>query len=372
MIDDAKRLRRFRDHLQGEVDSAWLYDALARVEPDEPRRALFERLAAVERKHVDVWRGLLADAGVDPGDRGPSLRARAMAAIAARFGPSAILSALVREEAREVAGYLALSKGGLGTAVTGAAQRLARESSEHADELRKLTGRAGEAWHRTESGGFLRNVVYGFNDGLTANFGLVAGIVGAQAGTHVVLVAGIAGTIADALSMGASGYLAAKSEREVYEHEIAIERDEIQLMPDVEEEEMALLYEMRGIAPPTARRMAAELMRDPERALEEKTRDELGIAPAHASPLREGWITGCATAVGALIPVAPFLVWDGATAIVVSFAVSMLSHFGVGAGRSWFTGRGVLRSGADMIAVGLGVSIVGYVVGEVVSQLLLG
>jgi VIT1/CCC1 family predicted Fe2+/Mn2+ transporter len=172
--------------------------------------------------------------------------------------------------------------------------------------------------------------------------------------------------------MGASGYLAAKSEQEVYEHEIALERDEIRLMPEVEEEEMALLYEMRGIASPTARRMAADLMRDPERALEEKTREELGISAARSSPLREGWITGCATAIGALIPVAPFLVWDGTTAIVLSFVVSMLSHFGVGAGRSYFTGRGVLRSGADMIAVGLGVSVVGYFVGEIVTGWLVG
>jgi predicted membrane protein (TIGR00267 family) len=118
--------------------------------------------------------------------------------------------------------------------------------------------------------------------------------------------------------------------------------------------------------------MAAELMRDPERALEEKTREELGITEAHASPLREGCITGSATAVGALIPVAPFLVWDGTAAIATSFAVSMLSHFAVGAGRSYFTGRSILRSGADMIAVGLGVSIVGYVVGELVADLLLG
>jgi predicted membrane protein (TIGR00267 family) len=371
-VTERKKVARWRSHLQSEVDSAYLYDALASAEDDAKRRSLFERLAAVERKHVELWRRVLAGEGIDPGERGPSLRARGMAWVAARFGSDAILSALVREEAREVAGYLTLAKTREAAAIASAATRLARESSEHADELRKLTGLEGEAWHRTESGGFLRNVVYGFNDGLTANFGLVAGIVGASAGTHVVLVAGIAGTIADALSMGASGYLAAKSEREVYEHEIAIERDEIRLMPDVEEEEMALLYEMRGVGAGTARKMAAELMRDPERALEEKTREELGITEAHASPLREGCITGSATAVGALIPVAPFLVWDGTAAIATSFAVSMLSHFAVGAGRSYFTGRSILRSGADMIAVGLGVSIVGYVVGELVADLLLG
>src|SRR5206468_3133778 len=100
-----------------------------------------------------------------------------------------------------------------------------------AETLGGMAGRSGEPWHRTESGGFLRNVVYGFNDGLTANFGLVAGVIGAAVAPHVVAVSGVAGMIADALSMGSSGYLAAKSEREVYAHEIEMEREEIKMMP---------------------------------------------------------------------------------------------------------------------------------------------
>jgi predicted membrane protein (TIGR00267 family) len=111
-------------------------------------------------------------------------------------------------------------------------------------------------------------------------------------------------------------------------------------------------------------------MRDPERALEEKVREELKIGVAHATPLREGWITGVATAVGAFIPVAPFLVLSGAAAVWVAFAVAMLSHFAVGAARSFFTGRGVFRSGIDMFVVGLGVAVVGYVVGDLVAKLL--
>src|SRR5256886_15978957 len=101
--------------------------------------------------------------------------------------------------------------------------RLAKEAAAHAETLAGLAGRAAEPWHKTGSGGFLRNVVYGFNDGLTANFGLVAGVIGAAAAPHIILLSGIAGMIADALSMGSSGYLAAKSEQEVYDHEIAIE-----------------------------------------------------------------------------------------------------------------------------------------------------
>jgi len=111
----------------------------------------------------------------------------------------------------------------------------------HAETLAGLAGRSAEPWHQTSSGGFLRNVVYGFNDGLTANFGLVAGVIGAAVAPHFILISGVSGMFADALSMAASGFLAAKSEQEVYDHEIAMEREEISLMPEIEEEELSLL-----------------------------------------------------------------------------------------------------------------------------------
>src|SRR5207237_2607522 len=150
-------------------------------------------------------------------------------------------------------------------------------SAEHATTLAGIAGKQGEPWHRTSSGGFLRNVVYGFNDGLTANFGLVAGVIGATLAAHSVAVAGVAGLIADALSMGSSGYLAAKSEREVYDYEIAMERDEIALMPEIERDELALIYEAKGMDVDSAHRLATEVMADPERMLEEQVQEELKI-----------------------------------------------------------------------------------------------
>jgi len=229
-----------------------------------------------------------------------------------------------------------------------------------------MAGRAGEPWHRAESGGFLRNVVYGFNDGLTANFGLVAGMIGATASQahQTVVLAGIAGLIADALSMGASGYLAAKSEQEVYEYEIAMERTEVELMPEVERDELALMYEAKGMERTAAQELATTVMSDPKRMLDEQVQEELKIGEQAASPLREGWVTGLATAVGAFIPVFPFLIMRGLDAMIASFVIAMLSHFLVGAARSVFTGRSVLRSGLDMFVVGLGVAVAGYYVGE--------
>jgi VIT1/CCC1 family predicted Fe2+/Mn2+ transporter len=242
----------------------------------------------------------------------PSRAARFRGWLARRVGGSVLLPMLLAEEGREVKGYLQLYDATGDGAVRPTALRLAQESKEHAQTLSRLSGREGEPWHRTGAGRFLRNVVYGFNDGLTANFGLVAGMIGAQGSMelagHAVVVAGLAGTMADALSMGASGYLAAKSEREVFEHEIAMEREEIRLMPDLEREELSLLYQAKGIPEVQANALATQLMSDPDRALDEKVREELRIGEASSTPMREAWVTGTATALGAIIPVAPLLV----------------------------------------------------------------
>ena len=363
----------FEHHWQDEADAAFLYRALASVEPDLKKRDVYSRLAAVEDRHVEIWAGLLTDLGHAPRPFRPTARARLLAWLGRRFGPGFLLPHLLREEGREVKGYLDLHRQTpSGAPGGGEALLLARESAEHASELAGISGRSSEPWHRTSSGGFLRNVVYGFNDGLTANFGLVAGVIGATAASQhrAVVVAGVAGLIADALSMGSSGYLAAKSEQEVYQNEISMERTEIELMPEVERDELALIYEAKGMHRDAAHALATEVMADPQRMLEEQVQEELKIGDAHTSPMREAWLTGLATAVGALIPVFPFFFLTGMAAMITSFALAMASHFLVGAARSIVTGRGVFRSGLDMFIVGLGVAVVGYYVGQWVASLL--
>ncbi len=313
-------------HWQDEADAAYLYLALAGQESDPHRKDVYIKLAGVEERHVQIWSKLLGEQGHKVDHARPSLNAKLRAWFGRRFGTRYLLPMLLREEGEEVKGYLDLYKGSSLPAAQEVSLQLAKESAAHAGTLADLAGKGAEPWHKTGSGGFLRNVVYGFNDGLTANFGLVAGMIGAAAQPHVIMISGVAGMIADALSMGSSGYLAAKSEQEVWEHEIAMEKEEIRLMPEVEQEEMAL------------------------------------------QPFREGWITGVATAVGAFIPVAPFLFLQGRAAIWLAFTIAMLSHFAVGAARSFFTGRGVIRSGIDMFVIGVGVAAVGYLVGDFVAK----
>jgi len=365
-----KKHKTWLSHLGEEVDAAFLYEVLEQRCSPGPERESYRRLAQIEKKHVEAWKTLLSEHEKQLAVPGPSIRARLMARLAAVTGTGWLRQVMLREEGNEVKSYLALYRKAEDTPTQEIALRLARDSAGHAESLNDLTGQSGEPWHQTNSGGILRNVVYGFNDGLTANFGLIAGVIGARATDHFILISGAAGLIADALSMGASGYLAAKSEQEVYDHEIGMEAEEIRLMPELEQEELAVIYQAKGMPQAAAEQLAAEIMKSPEKALEEKVREELGLATEKLQPLKEAWLTGTATAIGALIPLIPFVFLKGDAAIVLAFVLAMTAHFGVGALRSLFTGRGLWRSGWEMLLVGMGVAVVGYLLGSAITHLL--
>lgn len=368
---DAKTIKTWKHHLQDEIDASFLYSAFANLEPDPDRKDILLELAEVENRHVARWEEMLTSYDVKIKKGQPTFKAKFWAWYARKFGSTFPLARMLNEEADEVKDYLTLYRNSTLVDAQETALDLAKESAMHTESLKELTGTSDEPWHKIESGGMLGNIVYGFNDGLTANFGLLAGIVAATSETPHILVGGIVGTVADSLSMGASGYLAAKSEQEVYEHEIEMEREEIRLMPEIEEDELTLIYASRGIPKEQARLLAKEVMSDPDRALQEKIQAELKIGETHTTPFKEGWITGFATAIGAFIPVAPFLFTTVETAIWISFSVAMISHFAVGAARSLFTGRGLIRSGIDMFVVGLGVAGVGFLVGKLLERYVL-
>lgn len=368
---DSKTIKIWKRRLQEEVDAAFLYHTLVNLVADEKKKELYKKLASIEEKHINVWVEHLKKNSIKFYELKPTLKAKLISSISKKYGPSLLTKMMLREESSEVKSYLNLYKNSHSTQTKDIALKLARDSASHAKSLMHSNGEQYEPWHTAESGGLLRNIVYGFNDGLTANFGLIAGVIGASAQPHIILISGIAGMIADALSMGSSGYLAAISEKEVYEHEKAMEAEEIKLMPELETEELALIYEAKGISRDEALHRAKEIMQNPQQALEDKMHEELGLAERSISPLTEGWVTGISTAIGALIPIFPFFFFDGAIAIWTSFVISMLSHFAVGAARSFFTGRGIFRSGFDMFIVGFGVAAVGYVIGDLVLKFLM-
>jgi VIT1/CCC1 family predicted Fe2+/Mn2+ transporter/rubrerythrin len=358
------------EHYRDERDAAYLYRALAAAEPNPSLSELFAKLAVVEDRHSDRWEELFRASGRPLPAYRTARRTRLLAWAAKRFGTSLVLPMMLAEEGREVQAYLGLARHSRHQQTHAAALEIANDSAVHARELSEAMGREGEPWHVGGSGGYLRSVVYGFNDGLTANFGLVAGVLGADVAPHIVIISGVAGAIADALSMGSSGYLAAKSESEVHAHQTEIERQEMKLMPDLEQEELAVIYESKGLTPELARETARAIMQEPAKALDTMIREELNIHPAALAPLREGLVTGTATAVGAFIPIVPFVVLEHWPAVWASLVLSMGAHFAIGAARSLFTGRGVWSSGRDMFLVGFGVAAIGYIIGELVTRML--
>lgn len=360
---------RWKSYWQEEVDAAYLYNALSSKTENETERSAFVKLSGIEDRHAAAWKKLLLDKGEKLPKAQPSLKAKLMAATQKYLGNRLLLNWMKKEESTEVKSYLNLYKSSADEKIKNLALDLARDSALHAGELGTMTNTTAEPWHRTESGGMLRNVVYGFNDGLTANFGLIAGMIGAGTQAHIILLSGLAGALADALSMASSGYLAAKSEKEVYDKERRMEADEILLMPELETEELAAVYESKGIDSRKALSMAKEIMQNPELALEEQVREELGISVSEISPLKEAWVTGLATAIGAVIPVIPFLFTSGKIAIWLSLSLAMITHFCVGAARSFFTGKGLWKSGWEMLVVGFGVAGAGYFLGEWLTKM---
>lgn len=357
------------EHWRDEADAVYLYAALApRMAAPDARRAL-EEIAREEARHRDYFAERLRGTPLPPD--APSLRARGFVALAHVLGPHLVLGLLRVAEGREVARFLReVAEAPAGDVPDATFAAIARETAEHAQRLGHLTGVRGDPWHRAEAGGVVRSVVYGFNDGLTANFGLIAGVVGASVSRHVVLLTGLSGLVASAFSMAASGYLAATSQREVDTNEINVQRAELTLWPDREEHYLATLYQEKGLSPDEAGVAAHRVMGDPEVALRELAREKLGITGGGESALREGLTTGLATTIGALIPLLPYFVGGGRVAAGVAFVIAMTAHFLVGAARSALTGRGWFRSGFDMFAVGLGVAAVGYGVGYLLTGVL--
>ena len=338
---------------------------------------IYQRLAAVEDRHVEIWGELLTQHGRPPGPFRPAARTRLLAFLGERFGPGFLLPMLLAEEGREVKGYLDMHRAHAARASPGD-ERGAHCSRARARSMRRTLGRspgaAGEPWHRTERGR------------LPAQRGLrlqrrAHGELRARgrrdrrhrggAAHHAVIVAGVAGLIADALSMGSSGYLAAKSEQEVYAHEIAMERDEIALMPEVERDELALIYEAKGMDRDAAHALATEVMADPERMLEEQVQEELEIGDAAHVAAARGVDHGTRDGGRRAHPGVPVLRphrHDGDRRCRSRSRWRPTSSWARRARCS--PGAASSAPGFDMFVVGLGVAVVGYYVGEWIARLL--
>jgi VIT1/CCC1 family predicted Fe2+/Mn2+ transporter len=219
--------------------------------------------------------------------------------------------------------------------------------------------------HRSFGGGTLRAGVFGVNDGLVSNASLILGIAGASADPKVVLIAGAAGLVAGAFSMAAGEYVSVRSQRELYEYQIGLERDELEQYPEAEAQELALIYAAKGVPAKEAARIAQKLVNDPEHALDTLAREELGLNPAElGSPWGAAASSFLAFAGGALIPLAPYLVLRDAGALPYVVGATAIALFAIGALLSLFTGRGAVASGLRMLALGGTAALVTHGIGR--------
>ena len=364
-------LQRYRANRQDEIDSAAQYRAMAEAEPDEGVAKIYGELAAVEEKHVGFWEKLIRDRGADPGPRKPSWRARVLLWTAKKFGSRMILPTVAQHEAAGHDDYASQPE----TTHT----RMWAQERSHTRVLQSLlkraTGAAGselarvEGRHRNVGGNALRAAVLGANDGLCSNLALVMGVAGASTSSHLILLTGIAGLLAGAFSMALGEWVSVTSSRELAERELRIERDELEAAPEEEREELELIYQAKGVPKAEAKQLSQRLLDDQGAALDVLAREELGIDPQElGGSARVAAITSFVLfAFGALIPVIPFMVAAGWTAVTASVVLSGASLFGIGAAITIFTGRSVWVSGGRQLALGLGAAGLTYGLGRLLG-----
>jgi VIT1/CCC1 family predicted Fe2+/Mn2+ transporter len=360
-------LQRYTDNYLREQDGIALYHALAKAEKDSSRSDIFEKLANAEERHAARWARLLKNNGAPLPSYTTGWRVLMLGWLSRRFGTQRLLPVVTGLESRDQDVYRGQAE----------AHGIPAEERGHMRTLRAMQQRGEdkpesildlEGWHRTGYGGSLRAAVFGANDGLVSNFSLVMGFVGANAEPRFVLLAGIAGLLAGASSMAAGEYVSVKSQRELYEQQIAIERQELEMSPEEEQEELSLIYQAKGIPAEQAEELAQRILANPETAIDTLAREELGLDPsALGSPWTAAASSFVAFAAGAAIPVLPYLLTSGNTAFVASATVCGLVLFVVGALISMFTGRSLLFSGFRMLGIGALAAAATYFIGRLLG-----
>jgi vacuolar iron transporter family protein len=388
------------ENLKLEQDAIVLYDALAGIEQDPRRAHAFRHIADNERRHADIWAGRLRELGASVPHAGrPRVRIRIIIAIARVLGTRAVSDLVKALEGDEEAIYGDQE-------AHPAIEAIAADEREHLEIWKRLDDEAangsrrparrtaatdvvsaathpavvvgeaespdaitkGEQWHRSGRSGTLRAVIFGVSDGLVSNLALVMGVAGASTNGRLILLTGIAGLLAGAFSMAAGEYISMQSQRELFERQIALEAAELEAMPEEEEAELAALYMAKGFTREEAQRIAARMFENPKTALDTLVREELGLDPDElGSPMGAAVGSFIAFAVGAAIPVIPYLFGSGPAAFAVSIVASLAALFLVGAGVSLLTGRGLLFSGFRQVAIGAAAACVTFAVGTLIG-----
>lgn len=361
-------------NLRDEMDGVALYQGLASVEKDQARAQEFAALAAAEARHAAIWRKKLERASIPFAVPRPSARTRFLVWLAGRLGTQAVLPMVLRTESSDAAKYVSQDN------ATSAA--LVEEEQEHGDRLRRLSGdqpitprgriSERERWHRGGShGGALRAAVFGMNDGLVSNLALLLGVAAAGAPPNLVLVSGLAGLFAGALSMAVGEYVSVASQRDLLRRQVELERRELAEAPEEEEAELAQLLADKGLSLQQAGATAHQIMKNPASALDTLVREELGLDPDDlGSPVRAALSSFLTFAVGATVPLVPMVVLSGMAAPVAAAALGAVVLAVVGGFLGFLSGTSPLKSAARMVMLAALAAAVTVGVGRLVGATL--
>ncbi|MEW5869174.1 MAG: VIT1/CCC1 family protein [Chloroflexota bacterium] len=365
-MPDKNAIASYHKFLEEERNNALLYQALAENEKNPHLAEVYTRLAQTELRHAEVWVKKIEAAGASVPDFRPTWRTRTLIWLARRFGVDTVLPTAMAGEDAASQDYAGMPEASGMSSEEQSHARLLRQISRGAHgglegaEVARLEGR-----HRTAGGNALRAAVLGANDGLVSNFSLVMGVAGAEMAAQAILLTGLAGLLAGAISMALGEWISVQSSRELYQKQIQIEQEEIEAAPEEEAEELALIYQARGLEAKSARQLAQQIMSDSEGALLALSRDELGIDPQElgGSAWEAALTSFLLFALGAIIPVIPFTFLSGMPAVALSAAFSAVGLFVIGAAITLFTGRSVLASGLRQVVFGLAAALITYLVG---------
>jgi vacuolar iron transporter family protein len=364
-------VERYRRHIEAEWDAAALYTGLSELSRGRRKEVLAE-LAGIEEKHATFWADKLREHGGTPPDRAefrPSERTMSLLDTARRYSTDLVLPIVEQDERDAVDDY---------NAEPDAPAFMLEDEAGHALALAELmrdgglpiaeagAGAGSEHWHRIDKSGALRAGIFGINDGLVSNTALVMGFAGAGASQDTVLLAGLAGLLAGAFSMGAGEYISMVNQRESYEREIELEREEIELHPEDEQRELQLIYEAKGLETDVAAEIAERVMSDKEVALDTMAREELGLDPGDlGSPWGAALSSFVAFSLGAVLVVLPYLFGGGRAAFVVAVLLAVLALTMVGGVMARLNGRHPVRGIARQLVVGVTAAGATYLLGTV-------
>jgi VIT1/CCC1 family predicted Fe2+/Mn2+ transporter len=361
-------------NLVDERDGAALYEGLAKYETDPGKARSFTELAAAERRHAEVWSRKLEKEGIAiPADR-PTSRIRALIWLARRLGSDAVVPMILDAEAGDADKYDA--QGGDASAIADEERAhrvvLAGMGDGQTRDARALIA-VRERWHGSSGrSGSIRAAIFGVNDGLLSNLSLILGVAGAGVGAgfdnHAVVVAGLAGLLGGSFSMAAGEYTSVASQRDLLARQVALEKREIEEAPEEEAAELALIFKQKGLSTEQASRVAAEILKNPAQAADTLVREELGLDPDDlGSPWGAAWSSFVMFAVGATVPLLPFLLTTGTAAVVTSAALAFGVLAAVGGFVGFLSGTSIWRSAARMVGLGVLAAGVTYGVGRLLG-----